>query len=63
MYFIKDIKMDIIKKLFTFNDDETSAIGLCKFNDDFFKNEQAKEQIKNRSKKNDNLTHLLKRNF
>ena len=44
--------MDLIKKLFTFNSDETSAIGLCRFNDDFFKNEEAKDQIKKRIKKN-----------
>lgn len=55
--------MDLIKKLFTFNDDETSAIGLCRFNEDFFKNEESKEQIKKRIKKNESLTHLLKRTY
>ena len=43
--------MDIIKKLFNFNDDESCAIGLCKFNDDFFKLSDAKEQVKKRIKK------------
>ena len=43
--------MDIIKKLFNFNDDEGCAIGLCKFNDDFFKLSNAKEQVKKRIKK------------
>ena len=29
--------MDIIKRLFTFNNDDDCAIGLCKFNDSFYK--------------------------
>ncbi len=53
--------MDIIKKLFNFNDDEGCAIGLCKFNDDFFKLSNAKEQVKKRIKKEATLTQMLKR--
>ncbi|MBQ8475618.1 hypothetical protein IJ531_00995 [bacterium] len=53
--------MDIIKKLFCFNNDDTSAIGLCKFNDDFFKMQDAKERFKKRTKKDTSLTDLLKR--
>ncbi|MBR2069705.1 MAG: hypothetical protein IJ877_08100 [Candidatus Gastranaerophilales bacterium] len=54
--------MDIIKKLFCFNEDDTSAIGLCKFNDDFFKMQDAKERFKKRIKKDTTLTQMLKRN-
>lgn len=53
--------MDIIKKLFTFNGDENSAIGLCKFNDDFFRYEENKEKMKRRIKKDTTLTELLKK--
>ena len=52
--------MDIIKKLFCFNDDEESAIGLCKFNDDFLKSLESKEQMKKRLNKDTNLTQMLK---
>lgn len=55
--------MDIIKKLFSFNNDETSAIGLCKFNDDFFKLENAKERFKKTIKKETSLTQMLKRSI
>ena len=53
--------MDIIKKLFTFNEDESCAIGLCKFSEDFYKQEDAKNQVKKRIKKNETITSLLKR--
>ena len=53
--------MDIIKKLFCFNGDDTSAIGLCKFSEDFFKLNDAKERFKKRIKKDANLTQMLKR--
>ncbi len=53
--------MDIIKRLFCFNEDENAAIGLCKFNDDFFKLSNSKEQIKKRIKKDATLTQMLKR--
>ena len=55
--------MDIIKRLFCFNDDESSAIGLCKFNDDFFKLQKSKEQFKKRIKKDANLTQMLRRSI
>ena len=55
--------MDIIEKLFSFNDDESSAIGLCKFNDDFFKLTDVKEQVKKRIKKDATLTQMLKRSI
>ena len=48
--------MDIIKKLFCFNNDEEGAIGLCKFNDDFFKLMESKEKVKEKINKNVNLT-------
>ncbi len=53
--------MDLIKKIFCFNDDETAAIGLCKFNDDFFKLSQTKEKVKKRIKKDQTLTQMLKK--
>ncbi len=53
--------MDIIKRLFCFNNDEGSAIGLCKFNEEFFKLAESKERIKKRIKKDANLTQMLKR--
>ncbi len=53
--------MDIIKRLFSFNDDEAGVIGLCKFNDDFFKLSNAREQIKKRIKKDPTLTQMLKK--
>ena len=53
--------MDIIKKLFCFNGDDTSAIGLCKFNDEFFKMENAKERFKKRIKKDATLSQILRR--
>ena len=55
--------MDIIKRLFCFNDDEESAIGLCKFNDDFIKACEAKEHMKKRLNKEANLTQMLKRGY
>ena len=54
--------MELIKKLFSFNNDDTSAIGLCKFNDDFYKMTEAKERFKKRVKKDATLTQMLKRN-
>lgn len=53
--------MDIIKKLFCFNDDEQSAIGLCKFNDSFYKNQENKENFKKRISKDTSLSQMLKR--
>ncbi len=53
--------MDIIKKLFTFNDDNDSAIGLCKFNDSFYKELNNKEQFKKRLNKNVSLSQMLKK--
>jgi len=55
--------MDIIKKLFCFNDDENAAIGLCKFSDDFFKIQVSKDNFKKRVKKDATLTQMLKRSF
>lgn len=53
--------MDIIKKLFCFNGDDTSAIGLCKFNDDFFKISNAKERLKKKIEKEASLSQMLRR--
>ena len=53
--------MEIIKKLFTFNDDDNCAIGLCKFNEDFFQLQNAREQVKKRIKKDATLSQLLKK--
>ena len=53
--------MDIIKKLFTFNDDDSCAIGLCKFSDDFYKQIENKEHIKKRLDKNVSLSQMLKK--
>ena len=54
--------MELIKKLFNFND-EDCAIGLCKFNDDYYKLAQSRERIRKRVKKDASLTQMLKRNF
>ena len=53
--------MDIIKKLFCFNDDENSAIGLCQFSDSFVKKIDSKEEFKKRLSKDVNLAQMLKR--
>lgn len=53
--------MDIIKKLFSFNYDDESAIGLCKFNDDFYRKVANQEQFKKRISKDMNLSDMLKR--
>ena len=53
--------MDIIKKLFSFNDDDQSAIGLCKFNDNFFKAQNNKKAFEKRTSKDSTLSELLKR--
>ena len=55
--------MDLIKKLFSFNGDDTSAIGLCKFNDEFVATISAKEQMKKKANKEVNLTDMLKRSY
>ena len=55
--------MDIIKKLFSFNNDDASAIGLCKFNDSFYRNEQNKEQFKRKISKDVPISQMLKRQF
>lgn len=52
--------MDIIRKLFTFNDDDTSAIGLCKFSDSFYKEMEAKKNFKKRVTKEATLSEILK---
>lgn len=54
--------MDIIKKLFMFND-EDCAIGLCKFNDNYYKLSDSRERMKKRVKKDATLTQMLKRNI
>lgn len=53
--------MDIIKKLFSFNNDDTSAIGLCKFNDAFYKQQENKEQFKKKLSKEMSISQMLKR--
>ena len=53
--------MDIIKKLFCFNDDEDISIGLCKFNDSFYKMQNNKENFKKKLSKEANLSDILKR--
>ncbi len=55
--------MELIKRLFCFNDDDSSAIGLCKFNDEFFKAENLKQTAKKRLSKEANLTQMLKRSY
>jgi len=59
----KEQIMDIIKKLFTFNNDETSAIGLCKFNDNFYKNIEAKKAAQKKFKHSASLSQMLKRSY
>lgn len=54
--------MEIIKKLFNFNDDDC-AIGLCKFSEDYFKLGESRERLKKRIKKDASLTQLLKRSL
>ena len=56
----KEEKMEIIKKLFSFNDDNC-AIGLCKFNDEYYRFTESRERIKKRIKKDATLTQMLKR--
>ena len=58
----KEEKMEIIKKLFSFNDDDC-AIGLCKFNDDYYKLAESRERIKKRIKKDATLTQMLRRSL
>ena len=53
--------MDIIKKLFCFNDDEQIAIGLCKFNDSFYRQNENKENFKKKLSKDINLSQMLKK--
>ena len=55
--------MDIIKKLFTFNNDETSAIGLCKFNDSFYQSLEVKKAIQKKIQKTSSLSQMLKRSY
>ncbi len=55
--------MDIIKRLFTFNNDESSAIGLCKFNDEFFNSIKAKEKAKSKIKEQTSLSQMLRRAY
>ena len=53
--------MDIIRKLFSFNNDEEIAIGLCKFNDSFYRTQENKENIKKKLSKNITLSQMLKK--
>jgi len=53
--------MSLIKKLFCFSSDDSSAIGLCKFNDDVFKTDNIKNQSKKRQQKEANLSQMLRR--
>ncbi len=53
--------MNIIKKLFSFMNEENCAIGLCKFNDDFFRTNDSKNKIKEKINKNVNLTQMLRK--
>lgn len=59
--YLKGNIMDIIKRLFNFNNDEKSAIGLCKFNDDFFRAAENKEKAKKRFSKELTLSEMLKK--
>ena len=54
--------MEIIKKLFSFND-EDCAIGLCKFNDEYYQLAESRERIKKRIKKDATLTQMLKERY
>ncbi|MBE7708484.1 MAG: hypothetical protein E7Z88_07245 [Cyanobacteria bacterium SIG27] len=60
---IDEVKMDIIKRLFSFNDDDSCAIGLCKFSDDFYKQQENKEQFKRKISKDVPISQMLKRNI
>ena len=53
--------MDLIKKLFSFNDDDTSVIGLCKFSDSFCREIEAKEEMKKRVTRKVTLSEMLKK--
>ena len=53
--------MDIIKKLFSFNDEENFAIGLCKFNDTFNRQQTTKQELKKQIRKSSNLTDMLRK--
>lgn len=55
--------MDIIKKLFSFNDDDKFAIGLCKFNDTFNREQYTKQEIKKQIKKSVTITDMLKKDI
>ena len=52
--------MNILKRLFNFNDDDC-VIGLCKFNDEFYRQINAKEQAKKRLSKDPSLADILRR--
>lgn len=53
--------MDLIKKLFCFNDDDSSIIGLCKFSDSFYREIEAKEEFKKRVAHDATLSQILKK--
>lgn len=55
--------MDIIKKFFSFNDDDTSVIGLCKFNDNYCKSVNAKQKTKENSRQEATLSEILRRTY
>lgn len=54
--------MSLIKKIFCFNTDDNSAIGLCKFSDEM-KLSETRQVIKKRIKKDETLTQMLKRSL
>ena len=55
--------MNLLKKILCLDTTDSSAIGLCRFNDDFMKLEDTKEVIKKRIKKDPTLTQMLKRSI
>ena len=53
--------MNLFKKIFSFSKEDNSAIGLCQFNDEYFKLAQSREKIKKRIKKDDTLCAILRK--
>lgn len=53
--------MEILKRLFNFNNDKDSIIGLCKFSDSFYKESESKEKFKKKVLKDYTLSEILKR--
>ena len=52
--------MNILRRIFNFNDEEC-VIGLCKFNDDFYRQLNAKQQIKKKMSKTPSLSEVLRK--